>query len=260
MSRPLAQTPRPVNRLRAPPMAKCASMLIASDTQIALPWSIIRNGRIGMNAPTAVAVPVITPSFSGASSAGWMFSSSRTIASSARSGILHHRVRRFARAIDRQPLRFVDQRQLLLLEIRHQPHLVTLHLDLVRVDLRLAFCREVAARAHRQRVGNRSGDAADDHDVRGDVRADHAGDEAEVRRQPVIEPVNDAAQHAAGAAGVPRFPFAAHCLRQLARVDGGVGCDIDRGLVREPIRGPARQPEIRLHFAPLFGEHHRQDQ
>ena len=36
MSRPLAQTLRPVNRLRAAPIAKCASMLIASDTQIAV--------------------------------------------------------------------------------------------------------------------------------------------------------------------------------------------------------------------------------
>lgn len=37
MSRPLAQTLRPVKRLRAAPIAKCASMLIVSDVQDAGP-------------------------------------------------------------------------------------------------------------------------------------------------------------------------------------------------------------------------------
>jgi len=36
MSRPLAQIPRPVKRLRAAPIAKCAAMLTASDTQTAV--------------------------------------------------------------------------------------------------------------------------------------------------------------------------------------------------------------------------------
>src|SRR6266542_3418815 len=86
MSRPLAHTLRPVNRLRAAPIAKCASMLIASDAQTAAPWFSTKNGAIGMKAPIAVATPVTTPSLSGASSAGWMLSSSRTIASSACDG------------------------------------------------------------------------------------------------------------------------------------------------------------------------------
>ena len=53
MSRPLTQMPRPVNRLRAAPIPKCAAMLIASETQIAGPCDMTRNGRIGMKAPTA---------------------------------------------------------------------------------------------------------------------------------------------------------------------------------------------------------------
>ncbi len=165
-----------------------------------------------MNAPMAVRRPVTRPSFSGASSAGWMFSSSRTIASSACEGscIIALAVSR-ARS-GRQALRLVNERELFFLEIRHQPHLVALHLDLVRLDLRLALRRQVAARAHRQRVGDRTGHAADDHDVRRDVGADHAGDEAEIRRQPVVEPVDDASQVSAGAADMPRLTLAAHHL------------------------------------------------
>ena len=72
--------------LRAAPIPKCVSMLIASDVHTAVQWVRKKNGVIGMMAPIAVAPPVTMPSLSGASSAGWMFSSSRTIASSARDG------------------------------------------------------------------------------------------------------------------------------------------------------------------------------
>ena len=70
MSRPLTQIPRPVKMLRAAPMPKCAAMLIPSDTHTAGVCDSTRNGTIGIAAPTAVAMPVTRPSFSGASSAG----------------------------------------------------------------------------------------------------------------------------------------------------------------------------------------------
>ena len=155
----------------------------------------------------------------------------------------HHRVERLLRLLHdrravsrarsrRQALRFVDDRQLLFLEVRHELHLLPLDFDLVRVHFGFALRRQIAARSHRQRIGNRAGHAADDHDVRRDVGAEDAGDETEVRRQPVVEPVHDAAEIAAGTADVPRLAFAAHGLGQLARVDRGVGRDVHRGLVR----------------------------
>ena len=58
-------------------------MLSTSDAHTARACASTKNGTIGMNAPIAVAVPVTNPSCSGASSAGWMFNSSRTIVSSA---------------------------------------------------------------------------------------------------------------------------------------------------------------------------------
>ena len=93
MSRPLTQIPRPVNRLRAAPMPKCAAMLIASDTHTAAPCDITRNGTIGMNAPTAVAVPVTRPSFSGASSAGMDVQLFAHLGLERAHRILHHRPR-----------------------------------------------------------------------------------------------------------------------------------------------------------------------
>ena len=70
MSRPLVQTPRPVKMLRAPPTAKCASMLTVNDTQIAGPDGSVRKGINGMTAPRAVAVPVTRPSASGVTDGG----------------------------------------------------------------------------------------------------------------------------------------------------------------------------------------------
>jgi len=64
----------------------CKEMGRTSTRHTAGRGDIIRNGAMGMNAPTAVATPVTMPSLSGASSAGWMFSSSRTCVSSARTG------------------------------------------------------------------------------------------------------------------------------------------------------------------------------
>ena len=48
----------------------------------------------------------------------------------------------------------------------------------------------------------------------------NARDQAEVRREAIVESVDDAPQHAAGAAGVPGLPFASHHRRQLPRMDG----------------------------------------
>ena len=97
-------------------------------------------------------------------------------------------------------------------------------------------------------------------DLLGDVRGtDHTGDEPEVRRQAVVESVHDRPQHAAGAADVPRLPFAPHHFGELARVDGGFRGDVHRRPVRLPVRRGARQPEVRLHFAPFFRENQRQD-
>ena len=47
-------------------------------------------------------------------------------------------------------------------------------------------------------------------------------------------------------------------LRQLARVDGGIGGDIHGRLVRLAVGRVSRQAEVRLHLAPFFGEHQRQ--
>ena len=102
-----------------------------------------------MKAPIAVAVPVTSPSLSGASSAGWMLSSSRTIASSACAGscIIARAVSRAV--LRRQALRLVDDGELVLFQIRHQPHLVAFQIDLMRLDLGFTLRGQVAAGAHR---------------------------------------------------------------------------------------------------------------
>ena len=260
MSRPLAHTPRPVKTLRAAPIAKCASMLTASDVQIAAPWSRTKNGAIGMKAPIAVAAAgddaVLERRQFGRVNIQLL--AHHRVERLRR--ILHHRLGGFTRALRRQALRLIDERELLFLEIRHEPHLVTLHLDLVRLDLRLALGRQVAARTHRQRVRDRARDTADDHDMRRDVGAEDTGHEAEVRGQAVIESVDEASQISAGSADMPRFTLAAHHLGELARVHRGIRRDVDRRLVGLPMARVTGHSEVGLHFAALFGQHHRENE
>ena len=78
--------PRPVKMLRAPPTAKCDSMAMAKEVNMAVRPESTRKGATGMNAPTAVAAPVIHPSFRGVACASPIFNSSRTCSSRARAG------------------------------------------------------------------------------------------------------------------------------------------------------------------------------
>jgi hypothetical protein len=75
-----------------------------------------------------------------------------------------------------------------LLEVWHQTQLVAFDRDLSRRHFSLALRGQVTARAHRQRIGKRAGDARDDDDVRLDGGANDAGDEAEVAVKPSLNP------------------------------------------------------------------------
>ena len=78
-------------------------------------------------------------------------------------GIRHDRGGDVARLRLRHSLGLVDQAELLLFELGHQPDFLALHGDLVLVHLALALRGEVARRPHRQRIGNHAREPGDHH-------------------------------------------------------------------------------------------------
>ena len=106
--------------------------------------------------------------------------------------IRHHFRRECVRALGAHALRFIDDRELVTLDLGHQRDLVALHRDLVRVHLLFALRGEIAARAHRKGVGDETSDAGDGHRV---VRlrcrrADYPRHQTEVRGQSIVEAVH----------------------------------------------------------------------
>ena len=160
------------------------------------------------------------------------------------------------------PLRFVDDRQLVALDLRHQRDFVPLHRDLVVVNLTLALRGEVSARSHRKRVGNESGGARHDHRVirqRRDARANDAGDEPKVRCETVVESIHDVPKESARLGPVPRLARLSRNSRQCRRVLGRFARQGQR--LATPSRAGwsgAMHVEVRLHFASLFLQQHRE--
>ena len=117
-------------------------------------------------------------------------------------------------------LRFVDNRQLVALDLRHQIDLGFLHRDLVLVDLALALAGEVPAGSHRQRIGDQSRQASNCNrlvliDRR---RADHAGHQTEVGSESVVETIHDVAQKSARRRLVPGLGALAGDLAKGSRM------------------------------------------
>src|SRR4051812_6958619 len=109
------------------------------------------------------------------------------------------------RRVSIHPLSFVNHRQLVTLDLRHQLDFGFLHRDLVIVDLALALAGEITARSHRQSVGDESRNSGKNYCLVliDDRRADNSGDQTEVCGEAIIESVHDVAQESTGSCLVP---------------------------------------------------------
>jgi hypothetical protein len=99
--------------------------------------------------------------------------------------------------------RLIQQRELLGLYLRHELKLIALHL------------------AHGKSVGNHASHPGHHHDTWFHGSSDHAGYQPEVRRQPVVEPVDNVSQEPPGCCAVPWLSLSSGQLAQGAGVLGG---------------------------------------
>src|SRR5205807_10145098 len=100
--------------------------------------------------------------------------------------VAHHLDRHLACDPGLDPLRLVDQRELVLLHVGHETDLFLLHRDLVGVHLLLALGGEVPGGAHRERVCDHPRDPRDQDDVRRGGGAQHTRHETKIRGQAVV--------------------------------------------------------------------------
>src|SRR4029079_15872606 len=94
---------------------------------------------------------------------------------------------------------FVNESELIPLDLGHKRDLITLHRTLVVVDLELALGGEISAGSHRQRISDMSCNSRD-YDcfvLLRSCRTYHSGNKAEVCGESVIETVHNISQESA---------------------------------------------------------------
>src|SRR5579885_2129162 len=132
--------------------------------------------------------------------------------------LLREASRQQMRLLLAKAFQLVHQRKLLALLLRVLLDLAALAGNLRLVDLALALRRQVRAGAHRERAGQHTRQAANQHDLAGRAgRARHAADNAEDRAQAIVRAIDRIAQPAA-AAFVPALA-AQHHIEHALRAD-----------------------------------------
>src|SRR6185503_11969561 len=145
-------------------------------------------------------------------------------------GICHYLCRECVCRLGIHSFCFINECQLITLDLGHQRDLVALHCNLVVVNFALAFRREVSARSHRQCIRDETGNAGYHHCLvlLCGRSADHSGNKAEVGGESIVEAVHDVSKEPAGFGAMPRFALFTGNPGECCRVLGGFFCKCER--------------------------------